>query len=80
MGNGSGPPLELAIATFVASQGVKGLRDAFLQLRLREQNNSSQPEYHWEGKDGNGSMKILAANAPFEIEQQMTFQETHLRN
>jgi len=44
MGNGSGPPLELAIATFVASQGVKGLRDAFLELRLREQNTSSQPQ------------------------------------
>ena len=32
MGNGSGPPFELAIATFVASQGVQGLRDAFLEL------------------------------------------------
>ena len=38
------------------------------------QNNSDLPEYHWEGKDGNGSMKTLKTNAPHIIEQQMTFE------
>ena len=49
------------------------LEDPEMKLSFN-QNNSSQPEYHWEGKDRNGSMKILAAKAPFKIEQQMTFE------
>ena len=38
------------------------------------QNKSNQPEYRWEGKEGNGTMKTLKTNAQFEIEQQMTFE------
>ena len=38
------------------------------------QNNFDLPEYHWEGKEGNGSMKTLKTNAPHLIEQQMTFE------
>ena len=34
------------------------LEDPEMKLSFN-QNNSSQPEYHWERKDGNGSMKIL---------------------
>ena len=49
------------------------LEDPEMKLSF-SQNNSNQPEYRWEGKEGNGTMKTLKTNAPFEIEQQMTFE------
>ena len=49
------------------------LEDPEMKLSF-SQNNSNQPEYRWEGKEGNGTMKTLKTNAPFEIKQQMTFE------
>ena len=49
------------------------LEDPEMKLSF-SQNNSNQPEYRWEGKEGNGTIKTLKTNAPFEIEQQMTFE------
>lgn len=48
-----------------------------LKLMFPEQTNGVGGSYSWEGKDGLGSMKTIAANPKKSIEQELQFEDFH---